>query len=190
MPTTDTDDNIPVEKIELYLKVAALAEQGAPGEKEQAERTLAKLRLKYPGIEFLVDERMRAQKKTSRRAPEPPPGAPKQAFWSAYTRTFESVSKILADITEILSDVNEESEAQAAIDDAMDVSGKTVKVRGSDKFRLIVDIDAAVLADVLQSLDDTQVERVARHIGGRISDALVDSFLGDESEDDEDEESE
>ena len=41
---------IPKEKVEKYLKIKALAEQGAGGEKESARRLLAKMEVEFPGI--------------------------------------------------------------------------------------------------------------------------------------------
>lgn len=195
MRDTDTDTDIPADKIDLYLRVSALAEKGAPGERDQAARTLAKMRIRYPGIEFLAEERIAAEKRANRRTgggePRKPAGTPKEAFWSAYTRTFESVTKILADIDRMLGDVGETQEAIGAIDETLEVSCVTIRRKGTEKFRLLVDIDSDVLQDAIEILDEPRgLRTLADHIGRRISDSLVTAFAGeddDEIDDDDDE---
>lgn len=189
----DTDTDIPADKIDLYLRVAALAEKGAPGEREQAARTLAKMRIRYPGIEFIAEEKIEAERRASRRTGEPkkPAGTPKEAFWSAYTKTFESVSKILADIDRILGDLGGTQEAIAAIDETLEVRCVQAKVKGEEKFRLIVDLDSDVLTDAIDVLDGDKkaLRAIADHIGRQIADALAES-LSDEGDDDADDDDE
>ena len=196
MRTDTADDEIPADKIDLYLRVAALAEKGAPGEREVAAKTLAKLRLRYPGIEFVAEERIEAERKAHRGSTAPPKtrptGTPKEAFWSAYTRTFESVSKILSDISSMLDDVSDVTEATAAIDEALTAKTTIAKVRGVEQFRIILDIENDVLSDVLSTVDDDQTARaIADHIGRRLAEALAEAFGGgDDEDDDEDDEDE
>jgi len=189
----DTDTDIPADKIDLYLRVSALAEKGAPGEREQAARTLAKMRIRYPGIEFIAEEKIEAERRASRRTGEPkkPAGTPKEAFWSAYTKTFESVSKILADIDRILGDLGGTQEAIAAIDETLEVRCVQAKVKGEEKFRLIVDLDSDVLTDAIDVLDGDKkaLRAIADHIGRQIADALAES-LSDEGDDDADDDDE
>ncbi|MBU6287410.1 MAG: hypothetical protein KGS10_04505 [Chloroflexi bacterium] len=189
----DTDTDIPADKIDLYLRVAALAEKGAPGEREQAARTLAKMRIRYPGIEFIAEEKIKAERRASRRTGEPkkPAGTPKEAFWSAYTKTFESVSKILADIDRLLGDLGGTQEAIAAIDETLEVRCVQAKVKGEEKFRLIVDLDSDVLTDAIDVLDGDKkaLRAIAEHIGRQIADALAES-LSDEGDDDADDDDE
>lgn len=183
------DEAIPKDKVDLYIRVATLAEKGAPGEREQAERTLAKLRLKYPGIEDLAEDALKEARKASRNEPKPPPGpSPKEAFWSAYTRTYESVTRILDEIHSVLSDVTARNEATDALDEGMEAQVKTVKVRGVEKFRLLLDLDSEILSDVLESLGDDEegIRAIAAHVGQRVGESLADALLGDTDEDDED----
>jgi hypothetical protein len=185
------DEAIPKDKVDLYLRVLALSEKGEPGEKDQAARTLAKLRLKYPGIEDLAEEALGAAKRANRSEAKPPPGpGPKEAFWSTYTRTYESVTRILDEIHAVLSDVTARNEATDALDEVMDAQVKTVKVRGVEKFRLLLDLDAEVLADVLESIgdDENAVRAVTTHIGTRVAESLADVLLGATDEDDDEDE--
>lgn len=180
------DEAIPNDKVDLYIRVLALAEKGADGEREQAERTLAKLRLKYPGIEAQAEEQIRATKPSGGRAGGKPPGpTPKESFWSAYTKTFESVTRILDEMSAILSDVKAQNEATEAIDDVLDASVKQVRVGGAEKFRLIIDLDADVLSDVLSSLegDEKAIRAITDHIGKRVAESLSGAFLGDDEDD-------
>ena len=187
---TDTADSsfdeIPTEKVDLYLRVSALAEKGEGNEKAQAERTLAKMRIRYPGIEFLAEQKIGEQRRADRREPKKPANAPKEAFWSAYTRTFESVSKILSDMERLWGEMGAFDDALEAIDQGIEASYRTIKIKGVERFRLILDIESDVLSDVLASVENSTDRRaIADHLGQKVADALAEAFGEDEDEDED-----
>lgn len=73
---------ISIETIEKYIKVKALADQGSGGEKENAQRILAKLVREHPGLEKAVDKHLKARNKAEEEDPDVSPNEDPFSRWA------------------------------------------------------------------------------------------------------------
>lgn len=183
--------SIPPEKIAQYRNVAKLAEAGATdGERNAAERTLAKMRIKYPGIEDAARAAERREAKNHRPGPTSPSAAPAGSFWDAFKQVFRFTSDILAEAQAGLETATAAAALCEQLDDISDTVLKDVTVKGAPTVRMQIDMDAEVLRDILLARkgDASVSSAVAVHFGKRCEDAFADLMRAfDEDTDDDDE---
>lgn len=190
---------IPPEKIDTYRKVRAHAEQNTGGERANAERILAQMEARYPGIREAA-----AGTGTPRGAPAgggfdwqgfaedffgkggiprpPPAGAPRRDF----TGTPPSAGPNLRELFEAARDFLKSVEADLAAEEkrkALVAEHTDVTSRWTDSGDLVVRVRVSPAGRrALRRMDPAELWAVAAQVGKDVADELVGALEEEQAE--------
>ncbi len=168
---------VPADKVELYRKIKALAERaGTEGEEDQAERTLAAMRLKYDGIDDAAEAAERADARKGKDAnwfTGAPAGAraPEGTLWDRAAGVFKGFDLFLNEIKASFDVAITANELCTAVDETGDIEMKEVVVKGEKMIRISAEWNIDDFADILDTIGDSELLRdtVAAHVGNEIA---------------------
>ncbi len=144
--------------LERYRAVTALADRGAPGERDNARRIIEKMERDYPHIRVYA---------------YPPPPPPETTEWwesgrarqpgspNPFNRWREAASGAFTWVSEVASEIIAANQARSLADSIMDMQ---VKWLPSGKWQLALRIDRRDLADAVEELTPMQKTEFIRHV--------------------------
>lgn len=166
--------------LDRYIKVKALAERGAAGEKEAAQRVLNKLETRYPGIKSEAETRHRSRE-AARPAtrPVPPQGPPRRGAspFSGKSGNWEQIFRYAAGfyetVREVVEDVAEAYYGRVLAENEVEVSGS----RRQGNLFIRVRVPVEIIGEV-RALNGAQ-QAAFREVIHEGVDTYIDALMGE-----------